>query len=103
MDRIEIETPLLMWTGDSGARAGMVRITGEPAEAIRVAALTGQWLDPRKSRKSAKVMAEIGATRWKNSVFPDEESGGWVMPVNQATRVAERLNEGDLVQLTIEI
>ena len=103
MDRIEIETPLLIWTGESGARAGFVRITGEAAEAIRIAALTGQWLDKRKSRKSAKVVATIGKTRWKNSIFPDAESGGWVMPINQATRISERLEEGDLVQLSVEI
>ena len=102
MERIEIETPLLMWTGDSGARAGMVRITGASAEAIRIAALTGQWLDKRKSRKSAKIIAIIGGTRWKTSVFP-EENGDWVMPVNQATRSAEQLEEGALVRLAIEI
>ncbi|MBO9499837.1 MAG: DUF1905 domain-containing protein [Novosphingobium sp.] len=105
MERIEFETELRLWRSTpGGAAGGIIHITGEPADAIRIAALTGQWGDGiKKSRKSARVMSTIGNTRWKNSVFPDEETGGWVMPVNQATRVAESIAEGDRIRVVIEL
>ena len=105
MDRIEVETQLLLWRSTEGGPAGgIIKITGEPAEAIQVAALTGQWSDgTKKSRKSARIVSTIGQMRWKNSVFPDDETGGWIMPVNLATRTAERLSEGDMVRVVIEL
>lgn len=105
MERIEFETELRLWRSTSdGAAGGIISITGEPADAIRIAALTGQWSDgTKKSRKSARVISTIGGTRWKNSVFPAPETGGWVMPVNLATRRAEGLSEGDLIRVVIEL
>ncbi len=105
MERIEFETILQLWRSTpDGAAGGIVRITGDAADAIRLAALTGQWSDgTKKSRKSARVISTIGGTTWKNSVFPDAETGGWVMPVNQATRIAEGLSEGDLIRVVIEL
>ncbi len=105
MERIEFETELRLWRSTpDGPAGGIVSITGEAADAIRIAALTGQWSDgTKKSRKSARVFSTIGGTRWKNSVFPDEETGGWVMPVNLATRTAEKLSEGDHVRIVIEL
>jgi hypothetical protein len=105
MERIEFDTELQLWRSTPGGAAGVIiKITGEPADAIRIAALTGQWSDgTKKSRKSARVMSTIGGTTWKNSVFPDEETGGWVMPVNQATRIAEGLSEGDTIHVVIAL
>ncbi|MBO9581746.1 MAG: DUF1905 domain-containing protein [Sphingobium sp.] len=105
MERIVFETILQLWRSTpGGAAGGIIKITGDPAEAIRLAALMGQWSDgTKKSRKSARVIATIGGTSWKNSVFPDAETGGWVMPVNQATRIAETLLEGDRIQVVIEL
>lgn len=105
MERIEFDTELQLWRSTpGGAAGGIIKIIGEPADAIRVAALTGQWSDgTKKSRKSARVMSTIGGTTWKNSVFPDEKTGGWVMPVNQATRIAEGLSEGDMIHIVIEL
>lgn len=105
MERIAFETELQLWRSTpGGAAGGVIKITGEAAEAIRIAALTGQWSDgTKKSRKSARIVSTIGSTRWKNSVFPDPETGGWVMPVNQATRIAEGISEGDMIHVIIEL
>jgi len=105
MERIAFETELQLWRSTpGGAAGGIIKITGEAAEAIRIAALTGQWSDgTKKSRKSARVLSTIGGTTWKNSVFPDADTGGWVMPVNQATRIAEGIREGDVIPVVIEL
>jgi len=68
-----------------------------------MAAATGQWLDGRKGFGSARVQAEIGDTRWKTSVFPHKESGGWLLPIKAAVRKAEGLLEGDAVTVTVSL
>ncbi len=106
MDCIEIETELLIWRSPtSNSAGGYVRITGEAADAIRLAALTGQWADAGKKGGfgSARVMATIGETTWPNSVFPDKASGGWFLPVRKAVRIAEGIEPGDRVRLRIEL
>jgi len=105
MEIIEIETELLIWhSPTSNTAGGYVRITGEAADAIRLAAITGQWMDGRKGGfGSAKVMATIGETTWPNSVFPDKDSGGWFLPVKKAVRVAEGIEAGDMVRVRIAL
>lgn len=68
-----------------------------------MAAMTGQWLDGRKGFGSARVEANIGDTRWKTSVFPHKESGGWLLPVKAAVRKSEGLAEGDDVTVTVSL
>ena len=47
------------------------------------------------------VTARIGETEWKTSLFPKE--GRYVVPLKDAIRNAEDLNEGDRVTIQIEI
>jgi hypothetical protein len=48
------------------------------------------------------VRARIGATEWRTSLFPKE--GRYVVPVKDAVRRAEELDEGDtvVVRLTVD-
>jgi hypothetical protein len=48
------------------------------------------------------VRARIGATEWTTSLFPKE--GRYVVPVKDAVRLAEELDEGDtvVVRLTVD-
>jgi hypothetical protein len=50
-----------------------------------------------------RVRAAIGATTWTTSVFPDSGSGSYVLPVNKAVRRAEGLDEGDDVQVELDL
>lgn len=68
-----------------------------------MAAMSGQWLDGHKGFGSARVEVEIGDTRWKTSVFPHKESGGWILPIKAAVRKAEELAEGDAVTVTVSL
>ncbi|MFN8149297.1 MAG: DUF1905 domain-containing protein [Candidatus Nanopelagicales bacterium] len=54
---------------------------------------------------SVRVDVRIGATSWSTSVFPDKESGSFVLPVKAAVRRAEDLDDGStaLVHLTVPI
>jgi hypothetical protein len=52
---------------------------------------------------SVPVRVEVGATRWETSVFPDSESGCFVLPVKKAVRQAQGVEEGDDLTVTLEV
>ena len=54
---------------------------------------------------SVRVDVRIGATSWSTSVFPDKESGSFVLPVKAAVRRAEDLDDGSpaLVHVTVPL
>lgn len=52
---------------------------------------------------SVPVHAQVGTTRWDTSVFPDAESGGFVLPVKKAVRRAHGVEEGDDLTVTVEV
>lgn len=82
-----------------------VMLPADAAEALIAAAMAGQWLarGRRGDFGSARVDAAIGGTRWPNAVYPDKESGGWFLPVKKAVRIAEKLEEGARVRVTLAL
>lgn len=104
MEDFTVTTPLWRWQSATAPAAWFfLTIEGEAADGIRLAAISGQWLDGRKGSGSAKVRAMVGDTSWSTSVFPHRESGGWLLPVKAAVRKAEALAEGDAVTVTISL
>lgn len=104
MEDFTVTTPLWRWQSVSAPAAWFfLTIADEAADGIRLAAISGQWLDGRKGFGSAKVRATIGDTSWSTSVFPHRESGGWLLPVKAAVRKAEILAEGDPVTVTVSL
>ncbi|MGA8211751.1 MAG: DUF1905 domain-containing protein [Nocardioidaceae bacterium] len=63
-----------------------------PEVGAEIADLTG---GTRRGFGSVRVEVTVGATSWRTSVFPDAASGGYLLPVKQAVRRAERLEAGD--------
>ncbi|HMO75266.1 MAG TPA: DUF1905 domain-containing protein [Sphingopyxis sp.] len=104
MDSFTVTTPLWRWQSATAPAAWFfVTIAGDAADGIRIAAMTGQWLDGRKGFGSARVTATVGDTVWNTSVFPHRESGGWLLPVKAAVRKAEALAEGEAVTVTVSL
>ena len=104
VDSFTVTTSLWRWQSATAPAAWFfVTIAGDAADGIRVAAITGQWLNGRKGFGSARVDATIGETSWQTSVFPHKESGGWLLPVKAAVRKAEGLAEGDEVTVTVSL
>lgn len=101
---IEVSALLWRWRGASGAGSWhFLTIEGDAADAVRLAAVSGQWLDRPRGFGSAKVTARIGSTLWSTSVFPHKESGGWLLPVKASVRKAEDLHEGDMVDICLSL
>src|SRR3954447_9502723 len=47
------------------------------------------------------VRVRIGTTEWETSLFPKD--GGYVLPVKDAVRRAEGLDEGDTVEVRLTV
>lgn len=56
---------------------------------------------PPRGFGSVKVDVRLGDTKWSTSLFPDKRAGAYVMPVKKAVRLAEGVDDGDNVEVTI--
>lgn len=52
---------------------------------------------------SLPVVATLGKTKWKTSIFPDKRSGTYLLPLNIKVRNAEGVAHDDTVMFTIEL
>jgi hypothetical protein len=101
-ERITCSTALWRWTGADNGSWHFLTISGEAGEALTATALMRRLEGSARGFGSLRVTATIGQTSWQTSVFPSRESG-WMLPVKAAVRKAERLDEGDDVDLLLEI
>ncbi|MCB2088795.1 MAG: DUF1905 domain-containing protein [Sphingomonadaceae bacterium] len=95
--------PLTRWQGDK-AIYHLLRIDGATAEAIAMhARLHRLEFGRQRGFGSVKVMAQIGETRWKTSVFPQDQSTSWILLVSKKVMRAEDLAPGDPVRVELEL
>ena len=87
--------PLWAWTGN--AAWFFVSVPAEQSEDIRER--------PRMPRGfgAVKVRATVGGSTWETSVFPDSKVGLYILPVKKAVRAAEGIDEGDPVDVRLEL
>ena len=52
---------------------------------------------------SVRVHVRAGGTRWSTSLFPSKQNATYVLPVKRAVRLAEGLDDGDLVDVEITL
>jgi hypothetical protein len=52
---------------------------------------------------SVPVTVTIGTTTWKTSIFPDKESGGYLLPLKADVRKKEHIAADSSVALRLEI
>lgn len=95
-------TEIRRWVGEK-AVYHMVTIGGDIAEAITMhERLRRLEFGGRRGFGSVKVMAEIGDTRWKTSVFPSK-TGEWWLLVGKKVLKAENLVAGDTAEVALEL
>lgn len=86
--------PLARWQGEK-AVYHLVKITGDVAEALAAHALMQRLeFGRRRGFGSVKVIATIGDTRWKTSVFPQKVSSDET-PATHALHPSTRSLTGD--------
>lgn len=97
------EAPLTRWSGDRGTYH-LVSITGEAAEQIAIHARLHQMeFGKQRGFGSVKVVARIGETEWKSSVFPQDKQSEWILLVSKKVMRAQDLAEGDPVMLNLAL
>ena len=55
----------------------------------------------RRGFGSVRVRAAIGDSEWDTSVFPDTNTGSFVLPVKAAVRREQAIDEGDVVAVML--
>ncbi len=102
-ETLRCELPLSRWEGDRGTYH-LVSIVGRDAETIAMhARMERLELGSRRGFGSVKVIAGIGDTEWKSSVFPQNKSREWILLVSKKVMKAEGLAQGSKVNLRLEL
>ena len=65
--------------------------------------ITERFGEMKRGWGSLRVAVTIGKTTWKTSIFPDKESGSYVLPLKAEVRKAEQIGEGDTVTFSLEV
>jgi hypothetical protein len=50
---------------------------------------------------SIPVMAKIGKTEWKTSIFPDKRSGTYLLPLKFKVRYEEGIEAGEIISFSL--
>ncbi|GMN03061.1 DUF1905 domain-containing protein [Erythrobacter sp. MTPC3] len=93
--------PLTRWQGDRGIYH-LVTFTGAEAEVIAMhARLHRLEFGKQRGFGSVKIVARIGETEWKSSVFPQAKQSEWVLLISKKVMQLEQLSCGDTVPVTL--
>lgn len=57
----------------------------------------------RNAFGSLRVIAAVGNTEWRTSVFADTKTDSFLLPVKADVRKRERISDGDTVSVTLEV
>ncbi len=95
--------PLWRWTTPLAPAAWFfVTIDGAAGEALSGTSIMRRLKGASRGFGSLKVVATIGGSTFKTSVFPSKELG-WLLPIKATVRKAEGLGEGDAVEVVLEV
>ncbi len=65
--------------------------------------LSEKYAKKKRGFGSLPVMATIGKTTWKTSIFPDKQSGTYLLPLKAKVRKAEAIAADDIVSFALDI
>ncbi|MFJ5699331.1 DUF1905 domain-containing protein [Arthrobacter sp. NPDC093139] len=57
----------------------------------------------RRGFGSVRVTADVGGQTWQTSLFPDTQTGSYLLPVKKAVRTAARISAGDEVEVRLTV
>lgn len=101
-ERLTHRGTLWRWTGGNGGSWHFLSIDGEAGEALSGTALMRRLEGLSRGFGSLRVQATIGENSFVTSVFPSKDEG-WMLPVKASVRTAEGLEEGDKVEVQLEV
>ncbi|KAA9110956.1 DUF1905 domain-containing protein [Microbacterium rhizomatis] len=94
---VEFEGEIFQWEARADAAWFFTSLPLELSEAIR------EIPRPYRGFGSVRVVARIGRSEWKTSIFPGSGHGAYVLPLKKAVRDAEALVDGGPVRVRLEV
>lgn len=91
-----------LWAWQGPASWVFLSLPAEFADAVKLAGLASST-GPKRGWKLVPLTAEAGAARWETSLFPDKESGSYLLPVKAAVRRRLGVSAGDRLTLTLHL
>ena len=95
----ELRFTALLWEHPGQGAWHFVTLPDDCGDHIRALSEGGL----RRGFGSVRVQATLGPTTWSTSVFPDKESGSYVLPVKRAVRAAADAVAGDRVDVRLRV
>ncbi len=93
----EFEAELFLWSARREVWTFVQLPDDASADVVEVAG------DVPRGWGAVKVLARIGTTTWRTSVFPDAARGGYVLPVKREVRERNGLGPGDTASVWLEV
>ena len=91
--QLEFEGDVYEWRGP--APYYFVRVPDDESQALHdVAHVSYGW-------GMIPVTARVGGTEWRTSLWPKD--GGYIVPLKDAVRRAERIEDGDVVGIGLDV
>lgn len=87
-----------LWTVDGPGGWCFLTLPADVSEGLR--ALGGGKMRPFGS---LAVVATVGGSTWRTSLFADRKRGAFLLPVKAAVRAKERIAAGDRVAAAVEL
>ena len=95
---MEIEFKSELWMWQSEAAWYFVSLPTEYHDTLKE--ISGGF---KRGFGSIKVEVNIGSSAWKTSIFPDNKSKTYLLPIKKSVRITEYLEEGSSVQVKLKI
>ena len=96
--RWSFDAEMFRWDSDGpGPSWRFIRLPVEMADEIR--AVAGQ----SRGFGSVRVIVRVGGTSWATSVFPEQATDSFLLPVKKSVRDAEGLDDGDVVSVELRL
>lgn len=103
-ETVRFSAPLIHWELGDFAGLGYVLLPPDAADAIEGYELMWRLeLGKRRGFGSVKVNVSLGDSRWSTSAFPLKDKAGWFLPIKKAVQRAEGLDEGDVLEIELEL
>ncbi len=94
---VTLTSRLWLWTSDKG-NWHFVTIPTDDAIELKLQAMA----EPRRGFGAVRVVARIGAVKWRTSMFP-QKNGGYFLPVKADVRAQADIAAGDNVALILDL
>jgi len=96
VETLAFDAPLWRVPGESGWH--FITLPVEIAADIRE-----QTAPQRRGFGSVKVTATVAGRTWSTSLFPDAQTGSYLLPVKKSVREAAGIHSGDSVSVRLDV